>query len=158
MIRREFARLALAAGALIPVAGTAEAHDSGVVRGKSDYPMQETIDRIVKDVADKNIMLFSVIDQAKLAKDAGIDINPSSLVIFGNPPLGTLFLQAKAESGLDWPVRLLVFEDDEGQVWTAYTDFAWIAKRHGIRTRKAEFTMASAVIASIVASTRAKQS
>lgn len=158
MIRRDIAKLALAAGALLPMTAAANAQDNGIVRAKSDYPMQETIDRIVKDVAAKKIMLFSVIDQAKLAKDAGIVINPSMLVIFGNPPLGTLFLQAKAESGLDWPVRLLAFEDDLGQVWTVYTDFAWIARRHGIRNRKAEFKMASQVIASIVASTRANPS
>ncbi|MFN0193915.1 MAG: DUF302 domain-containing protein [Aestuariivirga sp.] len=126
-----------------------EAHDNGVVRKKSAYSVEETVERIKKDVAAKGIKLFDVIDQAKLAKEAGIDIRPSTLVIFGNPPLGTQFLSANQESGLDWPVRLLVFQDSKGQVWTAYTDFRWIARRHGITNRQEQFKKASEVISSI---------
>ncbi len=159
MIRRNFsfamaglATLVLAA----PNSSVALAHENGVVKTRSAYSMQETIERITKDVEAKGIKLFDVIDQAKLAKDAGVDIKPSTLIVFGNPPLGTQFLSAKPESGLDWPVRLLVFEDDKGQVWTAYTDFKWIAKRHGIKNRGPQFMKASEVIASITSSVTAR--
>jgi uncharacterized protein (DUF302 family) len=157
MNRRKLLGAALAAGgAAFPALAQAKVPANGVVMAKSAYPMQETIDRIVKDVADKKIKLFDVIDQAKLAKEAGVDLRPSTLIIFGNPPLGTLFLTAKAEAGLDWPVRLLVFEDEKGQVWTAYTDFNWIAKRHGITNRAAQFKMATEVIGSITSSVKTK--
>lgn len=159
MIRRNFsfALAALAATALAaPISQEAAAHEDGVVKAKSAYSMQETIDRITKDVETKGIKLFNVIDQAKLAKNAGVDIKPSTLIVFGNPPLGTQFLSAKPESGLDWPVRLLVFEDASGQVWTAYTDFKWIARRHGIKNRDPQFMMASEVIASITSSVQVR--
>ena len=64
-----------------------------------------------------------MIYQAKLAHESGIDLKPSTLIIFGNPPLGTQFIEARPEAGLDWPVRLLVYADAKGQVWMAYTDF-----------------------------------
>lgn len=159
MIRRNFsfALAALAATALAaPISQEAAAHEDGVVKAKSAYSMQETVDRITKDVETKGIKLFNVIDQAKLARDAGVDIKPSTLIVFGNPPLGTQFLSAKPESGLDWPVRLLVFEDASGQVWTAYTDFKWIARRHGIKNRDPQFMMASEVIASITSSVQVR--
>lgn len=124
----------------------------GIIATKSAYPMAETVERITADVAAKGIRLFDVIDQAALAEEAGIDLRPSTLIVFGNPPLGTLFLTAKAEAGLDWPVRLLVHEDASGQVWTVYSDFDWIAQRHGIENRQAEFAKARDVIASIVSS------
>ena len=108
-----------------------------------------------KMLKSKGIKLFDVIDQARLAKDAGVDIQPSTLIVFGNPPLGTQFLSARPKSGLDWPVRLLVFEDEQGQVWTAYSDFQWIAKRHGIKNRGPQFMKASEVIASITSSVTA---
>jgi uncharacterized protein (DUF302 family) len=76
------------------------------------------------------------------------------LLIFGNPPLGTQFITANANE-LDWPVRLLVYEN-EGEVWTAYTDFDWIARRHGIKNRQDQFKMASSVITSITSSVKAK--
>jgi uncharacterized protein (DUF302 family) len=146
---------ALAAAAFVMNAPPARAADgAGIVITKSSYKMQETIDRITKDIAAKKIKLFDVIDQAKLAKEAGVDVKPSTLIIFGNPPLGTLFITARAEAGLDWPVRLLVFEDDKGQVWTAYSDFDWIARRHNITNRVPQFQKASEVIASIVSSSQ----
>ena len=53
-------------------------------------------------------------------------------------------------------MRLLVFESEKGEVWTAYTDFGWIARRHGIKNREAQFKMASEVIASITSAVTKK--
>lgn len=123
--------------------------EDGVVRVKSAYPLPETLDRLKQDVAAKGIMMFSVIDQGKLAADAGIRLRPSVLLVFGNPALGAQFITSKPQAGLDWPVRLLVHEDENGQVWATYTDFRWIARRHRITDREQAFNMASSVIASI---------
>jgi uncharacterized protein (DUF302 family) len=130
--------------------------DDGIVKLKSAYAIDETIARLKQDIAAKGITFFSEIDQSKLASEAGIELRPSTLLVFGNPPLGTQFITANPNAGLDWPVRLLVFEDTKGTVWTAYTDFAWIARRHGIKDREAQFKMASTVIESITASVKAK--
>ena len=132
------------------------AGNDGVVRVRSAYPIGETIERLKKDIADKGIKFFSEIDHSKLAADAGIRLQPSVLLVFGNPPLGTQFITANANAGLDWPVRLLVFENERGEVWAAYTDFDWIARRHGIKDRRDQFKMASNVIASITSSVKAK--
>src|SRR5262245_31901291 len=90
---------------------------NGVVKVKSLYGFDETISRLKADIAKKGIMFFSSIDQAQLAADAGIKLRPSTLLIFGNPPLGIQFLSSNPEAGLDWPVRLLVTEDAQDQVW-----------------------------------------
>ena len=128
----------------------------GIVRSKSAYAFGDTVERLTNDVASKGIMLFSVIDQTKLAKDAGLNIIPSTLLVFGNPALGTQFIAARPEAGLDWPVRLLVQQDTDGHVWVSYTDFAWIARRHKVRDGEMAFTTASGVIASITSSVAAK--
>ena len=146
---------ALACATLL-AATPALALDDGVVRVKSAYPLPETVARLKKDVAAKGIMLFNEIDQAALAAKSGITIRPSTLLLFGNPPLGTLFVKSKPEAGIDWPVRLLVQQDDQGNVWAVYTDFRWIARRHGIEGAAAQpFEMASGVIASITSSIKA---
>jgi uncharacterized protein (DUF302 family) len=144
------AALAMSAVAALP----AQAADNGVVKGKSAYPMAETIDRLKKDVAAKGITFFAEIDQTKLAADAGIKLGPSTLLIFGNPALGSQFMTSNPYAGIDWPVRLLVLEDKDGQVWTVYNDFGYIARRHHIRNRGAAFKMASEVIASITSSVK----
>ena len=133
-----------------------DADETGLVKVKSAYSVDETVARLQKDIAAKGIMYFLTVDQAKLAKQAGTDLRPSTLLIFGNPPLGTQFLTANPFSGLDWPVRLLVLQDEHGQVWMAYTDFEWIARRHDIRDRAQQFGMATSVIESITSSARAR--
>jgi uncharacterized protein (DUF302 family) len=130
--------------------------DEGVLRVKSSYGVAETITRLKADIATKGIRFFDEIDQQKLAADAGITLNPSTLLVFGNPPLGTQFLSANPYSGLDWPVRMLVLQDADGQVWIAYTDFTYIAHRHHITDRDPQFAMATMVAASIASAAQAQ--
>ena len=158
LTRAKFLRLSGVAAATLAVTPIIEASaktNDGVVRVKSVYGFAETIERLKKDIAAKGIKFFSQIDQATLAAEASIKLNPSTLLVFGNPPLGTQFMTSNPNAGLDWPVRLLVIEDNAGAVWTVYTDFAWIAARHGIVNRGDQFKMASMVIASITSSVRA---
>ena len=147
---------AAAAGAN-PAAARAEqmATDEGVIRVRSAYDLDETIARLKADIAAKGIKFFDQIDQTKLAADAGIKLNPSTLLVFGNPPLGIQFLTANPYAGLDWPVRMLVLQDSDGQVWVAYTDFAYIAHRHHIADRDAQFAMATMVAGSIASAAQA---
>jgi uncharacterized protein (DUF302 family) len=130
--------------------------DDGIVRVKSAVPMGEAITRIKTDIAGKGIKFFIEIDQSKLAADAGIKLRPSTLLVFGNPPLGTQFITSNPNAGLDWPVRLLLTEDDNGVVWAVWTDFEWIARRYNIRDRVAQFKMATMVVESITSTITTK--
>jgi uncharacterized protein (DUF302 family) len=142
---------------LFALTGASIAADDGVIRVKSAYSLPETVARLKQDVAAKGIRFFQEIDQSQLAADAGIKVLPSTLLVFGNPPLGTQFLNARPEAGLDWPVRLLVQQDAQGGVWAVYTDFGWIARRHGIAGEGAKpFQTASGVISSITSSIQEK--
>jgi uncharacterized protein (DUF302 family) len=142
-------RVAGAALVTLAVALPAQAADNGVVRVKSAYSMEESIARVKADVAAKGIMFFNEVDQSALAAKAGIALRRSTLLEFGNPALGTQFVTGNPDAGLDWPVRLLLTQDDAGQVWALWTDFAWIARRHGITNRDAQFKMATQVVGSI---------
>ena len=154
MFKRCIWSIVVLAALTLSLSGMARAADDGIVRIKSAYSMPETIKRLKMDVADKGIMFFDEIDQSKLAAEAGVTLRPSTLLVFGNPPLGTLFLTSNPDAGLDWPVRLLVYQDATGDVWVAYTDFAWIAHRHGITDRDEAFKKASEVIASITSTVK----
>lgn len=162
-----FARIAtlVSAGLLIgmmmpppggPLADTpkAVAAANGLVKVKSAFGMDETVARLKADIAQKGITFFAQIDQDKLAAAAKIQISPSVLLIFGNPALGTQFMLRNPEAGIDWPVRVLVYRDAAGVVWAEYTDFIWIARRHGIAADDAPFKTANEVIGSITSSVR----
>ncbi len=130
MIRlaRHYSSLAFVAVLALSVSHARADSDDGIVRVKSAVPMQEAIVRIKADIAAKGIKFFSEIEQSRLAADAGIKLRPSTLLVFGNPPLGTQFITSNPNAGLDWPVRLLLTQDDNGDVWAVWTDFEWIAQ------------------------------
>jgi uncharacterized protein (DUF302 family) len=136
--------------AAAPESATAPAE--GVIRVKSAYGVDETVARLKADIAAKGIHFFTEIDQAQLGATANLNIRPSRLILFGNPPLGVQFLQSNPYSGLDWPVRMLILEEADGSVSVAWSDFAFVANRYSIRDRDAQFKMASEVAASIASS------
>jgi uncharacterized protein (DUF302 family) len=148
--------IAAVAASVGPRSGYSQTADDGVIRVKSGYSVEETAKILERDIAAKGIKFFSEIDQAKLAAEAGLQLRPPVLLTFGNPPLGVQFLTANPYAGLDWPVRMLVLQDAAGQVWIAYTDFAYIARRHHIENRADQFLMASQVAASIAVSAQPK--
>jgi uncharacterized protein (DUF302 family) len=138
----------------VPVAA---APAEGVLKQRSDYGFDETIERVKADIASKGIRFFDAIDQTRLGEDAKLPINRSTLLLFGNPPLGVQFLQSNPVTGLDWPVRMLVTQDDDGTVWLSWTDFAFVAGRYQLRDRDAQIKMASEVAASIASAARRPQ-
>jgi uncharacterized protein (DUF302 family) len=126
----------------------------GVIKQRSDYGFDGTVARLKADIAKKGIKFFDEIDQAALGAGANLPINRSKLLLFGNPPLGVQFLQSNPLAGLDWPVRMLVTQDDKGTVWVSWTDFRFVASRYRLEDRDAQIAMASEVSASIASATR----
>ena len=133
---------------------TASAPAEGVIRQKSDFGFDETVARLKGDIAAKGIRFFDAIDHSQLGASANLQINRSTLLLFGNPPLGVQFLQSNPLAGLDWPVRMLVTQDADGSVWVSWTDFRFVAGRYRIADREAQIAMASQVAASIASAAR----
>ena len=153
-IRRLFCITALVASAATASAApaatpTATAQASGVLRLASNHSVEDTVARIKQSVEAKGIRYFIAIDQQQLGASANLPIRKSTLVLFGNPPLGVQFIQANPYAGLDWPVRMLVRETADGTTEIAYTDFAFIGRRYGITGKDAQLKMASEVAATV---------
>jgi uncharacterized protein (DUF302 family) len=132
----------------------ASAPAQGVIKQRSDYRFDETVARLKGDIAAKGIRFFNEIDHQKLGAGASLPIRRSTLLLFGNPPLGVQFLQSNPLAGLDWPVRMLVTEDVDGTVWISWTDFRFVASRYQLQDRDAQIAMAGEVAASIASAAR----
>lgn len=108
------------------------ASDDDVIKKKSNHDVATTLDRLEKIVSEKGITVMARVDHAKNAKAAGMELRPTQLLIFGNPKLGTALMQVNQQIGLDLPMKVLVWEDSEGQVWIAYVDPEELAERYDI--------------------------
>ncbi len=106
--------------------------DEGVIKVKSHHDVKTTVNRLVKALEAKGMKIFVRVDFSKGAKNAGQDLRPTELVVFGNPKIGTKLMQCNQEAGIDLPMKALIWKDREGQVWVSYNDPEYIADRHGI--------------------------
>ena len=103
---------------------------NGLISSLSPYSATETIHRITDRLAKANITLFATIDHAAGAAQAGLTLRPTCLLIFGDPKAGTSLMQDRQTAGIDLPLKILVWEDEQAKVWITYNDLEWIKKRH----------------------------
>jgi uncharacterized protein (DUF302 family) len=104
-------------------------NEAGVVTKVSPRSFADTVARLRELLAEKNVKLFSVIDQRAEARDAGLDLRDTTLVIFGNPAAGTPVMDASPLSALDLPLKVLIW-DDAGQTKVSYYAPGTLAARH----------------------------
>ena len=123
---RIFTGLALAL--YLSVASAAD----GVIEMESAHSVSETADRLVQQIEQRGLRVFSRIDHSAGAASIGAELRPTQLLIFGNPQGGTPFMQCAQTVGIDLPLKALVWEDASSRVWVGYNDPAFIAARHGV--------------------------
>ena len=112
--------------------------DDGIITKSSKYSVTETISRFeaaVKSREGAGFTVFTEIDHAAAGKKFGIDMRPRTVVIFGNPKLGTPVMTKTPLLAIDNPPKALVWEDDQGKVWLSYNSADYLYKtiypRHG---------------------------
>jgi len=104
----------------------------GIVNTRSPLPLADTVERLSRLIGAAGATLFGVIDQSCEAEQAGLTLRDTKLLIFGNPAAGTPVMAAAPLAALDLPLKILVWQDDDGVVWMTYLDAAWLAARHGL--------------------------
>jgi uncharacterized protein (DUF302 family) len=115
---------------------------------QSRYPHSETVARLSQSIAQGGNTLFATIDQTAAARQAGMTLRPTSLIIFGNPKAGTLLMEAFPLVALDLPLKLLVWED-RGVVSVAYTPMSELATRYTISGKESVIAAIDAGLTSL---------
>ena len=122
----------------------------GLTTIRSNYGPRETMDRLEAAVKSKGLTVFARVDHAAGAAEVGLPLRPTEVLIFGNARGGTPLMQAMQTTGIDLPLKALVWQDESGSTWLSYNDPAWLARRHGLG-QEVEVTVSalSAAIAGI---------
>jgi len=123
----------------------------GLITLPSGLESKDTMDRLEAAVKAKGLTVFARIDHAAGAAEVGMPLRSTELLIFGNAKGGTPLMQANQETGIDLPLKALVYEDATGKVWLAYNDPHWIAKRHGVSAYKNATIDAMAALLKVLA-------
>jgi uncharacterized protein (DUF302 family) len=105
-------------------------NDHGLKTLASAFSVRETIDRVGRIATARGLVVFARIDHAAGARQVGMPLRPTELVLFGHPRGGTPLMQERQSAGIDLPLKALAWEDAEGRVWLTYNELPWLAARH----------------------------
>ena len=119
---------------------------------RSSYGPKETMNRLEAEVKTRGMSLFARIDHGAGAAGAGLSLRPTEVLIFGNAKTGTPLMEATQTIGIDLPLKVLVWRDENGATWLSYNDPVWLAQRHGIMPESADtLGQMSAALANLAA-------
>lgn len=120
--------LAMLAGAPI----TASAAPLETLEKSTDKSVDAAVDAFLSVLGRKGATVFAVVEHAKGAEKVGMEMKPATLVVFGNPKLGTPLMLESATIGIDLPMKALFLEGEDGKTQVLYTDIKQLALRHSI--------------------------
>jgi uncharacterized protein (DUF302 family) len=107
------------------------ARDNGVISALSNHSVDQTVNRLQQILQAKGVTLFALVDHSGEAEKVGMKMLPTKLLIFGSPKAGTPIMLAAPSIALDLPLKILVWEDGQGKVWTSYNSAEYLQNRHG---------------------------
>jgi len=107
-----------------------EVNDESVMRKEVAGGVEEAVERIKAKLEEKGFNIFTTVDHAKNAAGVGLELRPTTVIIFGNPNVGTKLMQCAQEYAIDLPQKVLVYEAEDGKVWAVLNSQVALANKH----------------------------
>jgi uncharacterized protein (DUF302 family) len=104
----------------------------GLITVDSPLDAAATLHWLETTLAAKGVTIFAKIDHAAAAQAVGLDLPPTTVLIFGNAQAGTKLMQIDQGMGIDLPLKMLVWTGEDGKTHVSYSNPAWIAARYGV--------------------------
>jgi uncharacterized protein (DUF302 family) len=104
----------------------------GIITRISNYPVTETVERVVVFLQDHGARVYARINQQTELERVGISIRPLECLLFGNPQKGGLVMAENPLAALDLPLKIIIWEDDAGKTLVSFHDTALIEGRYNI--------------------------
>ena len=118
------------------------------MRSTSGYA--ETMRRLIEAITSRGLIVFARIDHSAGANEAGLELAPEEVVLFGNPRAGTPLMRSDPRIGIELPLRMLVWEEGEG-VLLGYNDPRELAGRYDVEVHHATLETMSGLLAALAA-------
>ncbi|OIQ63299.1 hypothetical protein GALL_551600 [mine drainage metagenome] len=114
------------------VSGLVQAAHQPMIKETSPYSVNETMDRLVSELNKRHIHIFARIDYQANARDVGVNIRPETLLIFSKLSHSTPLVKEAPMFGVYLPMRVLAWQDANGQVWIGYNDITKAAPQYDL--------------------------
>jgi uncharacterized protein (DUF302 family) len=124
------------AGYALLAQGAEQKTVDGLITKPSAYSVDETIGRLDAALKDRGFMIFAHLDHAAAAATVGLQMPRETVVVFGNPRIGTPNFLKYPTLAIDLPIKAMVWQDASGQVWLSYNSQKYLTSaayaRHGV--------------------------
>ena len=107
------------------------ANEDDIVEIASPFVFEATLTRVGEAIEAANLTIFATIDHAANAREVGLIMPRTTLLIYGAAKGGTPVMLAAPQSALDLPLRVLVRETETGAV-IAFHPIAPILLKAGV--------------------------
>jgi len=133
---------------------SAQSEDYQFFTAKSKYDFKQTIRRLKKNFRANDIAVFAEIDHAKAAKKAGENLLPATVLVVGNPKVGTRLMQENPKTAIELPLKVLVYEENK-VVWVRYKFVSLLVSDYKLEkveqvTQKIDIAMGKIIAESIM--------
>ena len=108
------------------------AANNGIVNKPSKHSVERTVEALTNILKSKGVAVFALIDHSGEAEKVGLKMRPTKLLIFGNPKAGTPLMLASPSSAIDLPLKIPIWEDNQGKLWLSYSSPEYLKERHGL--------------------------
>jgi len=106
--------------------------NKGIIDKQSKHSVEETVNRLKNILQSKGVTLFALVDHSGEAAKVGMPMRPTKLLIFGSPKAGTPLMLAAPSIAIDLPLKILVWQDEQGKVWVSHNDPEYLRERHSL--------------------------
>lgn len=115
-----------------------EKASNGLITKESLNDFNTTYNSIKSTIeTNPNLKILLELDHSKNAASAGLDLEETKIILFGNPKLGTPLMQNSRTIGIDLPQKIIVYKDANDKVYVAYNDPIYLIQRHNIENNDA---------------------
>jgi len=103
------------------------------VESQNDLPT--AVAKLEKLIKDQGLTHFGTMDHKANALGVNMNLKPETVVVFGNPKMGTVLMNCNPSMGLDLPLRMLITTDYEGKTTIIYTNPEYWSLKHNIKDK-----------------------
>lgn len=119
-----------------------------VIVERSAFGYRDTVGRLSEAIERRGLTVFSRIDHAAAAREAGLELADEEVLVFGNPRAGTTLMQSDPKVGIELPLRILVWSD-VGGVSLAYRDPHELAGGYDLAQHEATLDQMATLLAEL---------
>ena len=122
---------------------------------QSPLAFEETVVALQKTLNSKGITVFATIEHHKAAEAVGESMSPATVLIVGNPKVGTALMQENPLLAIELPLKILIYEEGK-MVNIRYEKVAAIAEKYHIKQNFSTAERIDAAMLQLIKSTIGK--